>query len=186
MSQPQPTSPLPAFVSRQVTEARRFFLNLNPDRKPSLEVVCGGVERTRSDYVVDRQDFPYFAIELVAEGEGVLSMNGDEQALSVGSVFAYGPDAPHTIRNKSEFGMRKYYVDFVGTRASKMLQEADLLRGRNDYQLLVIGGLHELTARRVAAAGQMPCLKFFRQAHIQHMAGACLRLVQPSLEPGGV
>ena len=72
-------------------------------------------------------------------------MNGDEQALSVGSVFTYGPDATHTIRNKSEFGMRKYYVDFVGTRASKMLQEADLLRGRNDYQLLVIGGLHELT-----------------------------------------
>ena len=145
MSQPHPASPLPAFVSRQVTEARRFFLNLNPDRKSPLEVVCGGVERTRSDYVVDRQDFPYFAIELVAEGEGVLSMSGAEQPLAAGSVFAYGPDAPHTIRNESEHGMRKYYVDFAGQRAAKMLQEAGLLRGRNDYQLLVVGGLHELT-----------------------------------------
>jgi hypothetical protein len=49
-----PTDTLPDFVSRQVTEARRFFLNLNPDRHASLEVVSGGVERMGPDYVVQR------------------------------------------------------------------------------------------------------------------------------------
>lgn len=136
---------LPEFVSRQVTEARRFFLNLNPNRKSSLEVVCGGVERMRPDYVVQRQDFPYFAIELVAEGAGIVTINGAECSLSAGSVFAYGPSAPHTIRNVSDNGMRKYYVDFVGVRAAKLLQDAGLLKQRNGFQLLVVGALHELT-----------------------------------------
>ena len=43
MNHESPSNPLPTFVSRQVTEERRFFLNLNPSRKSSLEVVCGGV-----------------------------------------------------------------------------------------------------------------------------------------------
>lgn len=144
MDSQQPPS-LPDFVSRQVTEARRFFLNLKPSRKSTLEVVCGGVERMRRDYVVERDDFPYFAIEFVAEGEGVLTVNGRAQALSAGSVFAYGRGAPHTIRNISDSGMRKYYMDFVGTRAPKLLHEAGLLRGQRDFQAVVIGGQHELT-----------------------------------------
>lgn len=141
----QSSSPLPEFVSRQVTEARRFFLNLNPDRRSRLEVVCGGVERMRPDYIVQRQDFPYFAVEVVAEGAGVLTINGTEYLLSAGSVFAYGPRAPHTIRNNSENGMRKYYVDFVGTGATRLLQQAGLLELKDRYQLLVVGALHEVT-----------------------------------------
>ena len=139
------SNPLPAFVSRQVTEARRFFLNLNPDRRAPLEVVCGGVERMRPDYVVDRDDFPYFAVELVAEGEGVLTINGTDHALSAGSVFAYGAGAPHTIRNAASSGMRKYYVDFVGTRAARLLREAGLKGTGAEYRVFTVGGLHELT-----------------------------------------
>ena len=66
----------PAFVSQQVTEARRYYLNLNPLRKAAFTVVCGGVERMRPEYVVIRRDFPYFAVELVAEGEGTLLLHG--------------------------------------------------------------------------------------------------------------
>lgn len=99
----------------------------------------------RPDYVVERQDFPYYAVELVAEGKGVLTINGTEQPLAAGSVFAYGQKAPHTIRNDSSNGMRKYYVDFVGANAVRLLQSAGLLVGKNDFRLLVIGGLHELT-----------------------------------------
>lgn len=139
------SDPLPSFVSRQVTEARRFFLNLNPNQKIPLEVVCGGVERMRPDYVVERDDFPYFAIELVAEGEGSLDVSGEQHALSAGSVFAYGPKAAHTIRNHTVSGMRKYYLDFVGSRARTLLREAGLLVGTNQYQPVMVGALHELT-----------------------------------------
>lgn len=143
MSENHPT--LPEFVSRQVTEARRFFLNLNPNTEASLEIVCGGVERMRPEYVVDRSDFPYYALELVAEGEGVLTIGGRQHTLQAGTVFAYGPRALHTIRNRAENGMRKYYVDFVGTRAAKWLRTAGLRPTANRYAPVAVGGLHELT-----------------------------------------
>ncbi|MEQ9406476.1 MAG: AraC family transcriptional regulator [Fuerstiella sp.] len=142
---PAPSESLPTFVSRQVTEARRFFLNLNPNQNSPLEVVCGGVERMRPDYIVDRNDFPYFAIEVVAEGEGTLVIGGTEFPLAAGSVFAYGPKVPHTIRNHAENGMRKYYLDFVGTRAARLLREAELRTDANTYQKISVSALHELT-----------------------------------------
>ncbi|WP_166831196.1 AraC family transcriptional regulator [Thalassoroseus pseudoceratinae] len=145
MSQNTPSESLPPFVSRQVTEARRFFLNLDPSRQAALEVVCGGVERMRAEYVIDRKDFPYFAVELVAEGEGVLAISGEKYALSAGSLFAYGPRVPHTIRNRADNPMRKYYLDFVGTRAAKLLQSAGLRTGAKRYSAIAVGGLHELT-----------------------------------------
>lgn len=145
MSQKSPSNSLPPFVSRQVTEARRFFLNLNPNRKASVEVVCGGVERMRPEYVVDRTHFPYFAVEVVAEGEGILTINGEHHVLSAGSVFAYGPRAPHTIRNRADNGMRKYYLDFVGMHAAKLLRAAGLRTGARNYAAVAVGGLHELT-----------------------------------------
>ena len=83
---------LPAFVSRQVVSARRWFLHLRPTRRttspPDLAVVCGGCERVRGDYCVDRHDFPYLCIEFVAAGRGTLSLRGREHELVPGSVFA--------------------------------------------------------------------------------------------------
>ena len=144
MAQHQTSEPLPEFVSRQVTEARRFFLDLNPDRRKALSVVCGGVERMRPEYIVQRQDFSYFAVELVAEGEGGLTINGRDYVLAAGSVFAYGPRAPHTIRNESSNGMKKYYLDFVGSRGYRFLRDAGLLTGRSGFKALVTVGQHEL------------------------------------------
>lgn len=144
MSQLQASSPLPAFVSQQVTEFRRFFLNLTPDLTAPLEIVCGGVERMRPDYMVDREDFPFFAVELVAEGEGTLTIGGVDHALSAGSVFAYGPKTPHTIRNDADNGMRKYYVDFAGTTAEALLDDSGLREGSGEFRVLSVGRLHEL------------------------------------------
>jgi AraC-like DNA-binding protein len=145
MTQSTPTDALPDFVSRQVTEARRFFLNLNPDREASLEVVCGGVERMRPEYVVQRTDFPYFAVELVAEGEGTLTIHGNPYPLSAGVLFAYGPGAPHAIVNDTDNAMRKYYLDFVGRQAEALMASAGLMVGCGTYQPISVGSLHELT-----------------------------------------
>jgi AraC family transcriptional regulator, arabinose operon regulatory protein len=48
----------PDFVSRQTYDARRFYLDLQPSNSHPLTVVCGGVERMKNDYVVERVDFP--------------------------------------------------------------------------------------------------------------------------------
>ena len=116
----------PAFVSHQVSDARRYYLNLKPSPRSPLTVVCGGVERMHSDYVVKRDDFPYFAIELVTEGTGTLMLNGRRYPLSPGVVFAYGPGVPHTIRNDPRRPMRKYYVDFAGREARTLLKATPL------------------------------------------------------------
>lgn len=135
---------LPEFVSKQVTDARRFFLNLNPSLDSPLEVVCGGVEKTRPEYIVDRDDFPYVAVEFVTEGEGTLRLGGLDYPLKPGSVFAYGPNTPHTIRSHAEHVMRKYYVDIVGKLAPKFLGETGLTSASNGYCALTVGRAHEL------------------------------------------
>lgn len=136
---------LPAFVSRQVSSARRSFLNLAPDSSAKLEVVCAGVERVRADYVIDRVDFPYYAIELVAEGEGELILQGEAYPLTPGVLFAYGPRVPHLIRNRSSDGMRKYFLDFVGTRAEELLRISGLLSTPATFRPLTVSAMHEVT-----------------------------------------
>ena len=124
---------LPAFVSRQVVSARRWFLHLRPagrsSRPPDLAVVCGGCERVRGDYFLDRHDFPYLCIEFVAAGRGTLTLRGRDHDLVPGSVFAYGPGIPHRIRTDPQRRLRKYYVDFVGTAAAARMQAARIAPG---------------------------------------------------------
>ena len=127
---PAATPAEPAFVSHQVTEARRFYLNLNPSPRTRLAAVCGGVERMRADYVVSRRDFPYFCVELVTEGEGTLLLDGRRHALAPGIVFAYGPGVRHTIRTHPDSRMRKHYLDFAGAEARELLLAAGLGRWR--------------------------------------------------------
>ncbi len=114
----------PAFVSTQVSEARRYFLDLRPRPTRDITVVCGGCERVRADYRVERSTFPYYAIEFVAEGEGQLTLGGREFRLRPGAVFAYGPRVPHLIRTEPARPMLKYYVDFVGLRARQLMDRS--------------------------------------------------------------
>jgi AraC family transcriptional regulator of arabinose operon len=120
---------LPAFVSQQVVTARRYFLDLRPAHRGPLTVVCGGEERVRGDYVVARDDFPYCCVEFVAAGRGMLTLAGREIPLAAGTVFSYGPGIPHAIRTDRRRKMRKYYVDFVGRDAIRLLRAARLAPG---------------------------------------------------------
>jgi AraC-like DNA-binding protein len=137
-SAPDPSEP--AFISRQVTEARRYYLNLNPSRTAAFVVVCGGVERLRPDYVILRRNLPYFGVELVAEGEGSVVLNGRRFHLAPGSVFAYGPGIVHTIRNHAQHRMRKYYLVFAGREARALLRAT----GLGQWKALHVAALHEL------------------------------------------
>lgn len=143
---------LPEFVSRQVAVARRYFLDLAPDRRRPLTVVCGGFEEVRREYVVERADFPYLCVEFVAAGKGVATLAGRDVPLAAGSVFAYGPGVAHRIRTDPRLRLRKYYVDFVGRDALPMMRAARLSPGghvtvsrpsevRDVFDLLQQGGL---------------------------------------------
>jgi AraC-like DNA-binding protein len=121
MGQPQPEPP--AFVSRQVTDARRFYLDLTPPASTPLAVVCGGWERCAPDYRIARPDFPYFCLEYVADGQGELVLGNDKRQLRRGVVFAYGPGCFHSIVTDPEQTLSKYYVDFTGAASSRLLRE---------------------------------------------------------------
>ena len=60
----------PDFFSKQVTDAKRFFIEGASDRSTKIKVVCGGCEQTHPDFKIDRESFPYFSLEFVAKGKG--------------------------------------------------------------------------------------------------------------------
>ncbi len=84
----------------------------------------------RPDYVVSRDRFAYYAIEMVSEGRGELTLHGDTFPLLPGVMFAYGPHTPHRIVNRPPDRMRKFYVDFAGREAQGLLTSIGLLDGK--------------------------------------------------------
>jgi AraC-like DNA-binding protein/quercetin dioxygenase-like cupin family protein len=124
-----PKSGPPEFFSPQVTEARRFYLNLNPPPRTKLAVVCGGREQCASDYVIHRSTFPYYSIELVAQGRGHLKLQHQERALTPGTAFCYGPGVAQEIHADPAKPLLKYFVDFAGTDALLLLRRAGFAPG---------------------------------------------------------
>lgn len=119
----------PDFVSQQVRDARRYFLDLNPAKTAKLVAVCGGSERCLPDYTVQRDDFRFHCVEFVAEGEGQVWLNGRRFELKPGTAFHYAPGIKHRIVSSKEKPMLKYYVDFAGSQAEKLVRQGPLGRG---------------------------------------------------------
>lgn len=120
----------PPFISQQVTDARRFYLNLNPWTRRELTVVCGGWEQCAADYAINRRAFPYYSIEFVASGRGELELGNERHVLAPGVAFAYGPDIPHAIRSSRTERLHKYFVDFTGLRAKEFLGRFNIAPGK--------------------------------------------------------
>lgn len=129
------SSALPNFISSHVHTGRYFFLDLTPPSHVRLAVVCGGCETCDPDYRIERSNFPYFALEYVADGQGILSIDGVDYPLHPGSVFTYRPHIPHRFHTDPRNPMVKYFVDFVGRDALKLLRSADCA-GPQPRQLL--------------------------------------------------
>ncbi len=123
------TGASPDFFSTQVSQARRFYMNLKPSAKARLAVVCGGVEHCDANYAISRQTFPFYSVEFVAAGNGRLKLNGTELELQSGSVFSYGPNISHEITTDSKQTLVKYFIDFFGVESVKMLSAAGLKPG---------------------------------------------------------
>jgi AraC-like DNA-binding protein len=112
----------PAYFSAQISEARRFYLDLNPSPSDSLAVVSGGVEHCRPDYHIQRSGLRYLSIEFVAAGTGSLQLAGKKHGLSAGDIFAYGPRVPHDIQSDPDRPLVKYFVDFTGKKARRLMK----------------------------------------------------------------
>jgi AraC-like DNA-binding protein len=114
-------SPHPAFIAEQVRDYRYFFLNLVAAPKKNLTVACGGWERCAPNYRVDRADFGFYGMEYVARGQGQLTMAGIEHKLLPGSIFAYKPLTEHCIVTNRDDPLVKYFIDFSGVDAQRII-----------------------------------------------------------------
>ncbi|HEX2852556.1 MAG TPA: AraC family transcriptional regulator [Opitutaceae bacterium] len=132
----------PAFVSRQVTAARRFYHNLKPRPTRGLSIVCGGWEECAPDYMIDRKTFPFLSLEFVASGRGQLQLGSRSHALEPGTVFTYGPGISQLFATSPKEPLGKYFLDFVGDRGRKLLRECRLEPG-SVVQLTSLGEVRQ-------------------------------------------
>ena len=123
------SQPTPEFFSADVATARRFYLDLTPAKDRPLVVVCGGLEHCTPDYAIHRQTFPFYSIEHVARGHGEVKLKGRTYPLQSGRLFSYGPGIPHHINGDAADPLVKYFVDFAGTQALKLLRSCGLSPG---------------------------------------------------------
>ncbi len=119
----------PAFFSKQVRRANRFYLNFKARPQRALAVVCGGYEDCAADYAIRRDQFPYLTLEYVLAGKGCVQLGERTAALAAGVVFTYGPGTPHEILADPADPPRKYFINFAGLRAAALLRSCGLPPG---------------------------------------------------------
>ena len=119
----------PSFFSSQVSEAKRFYLDLEPAVSTRLSVVSGGCEHCAADYEVSRSDFSYLSVEFVAGGKGELLLGKQRCSLTPGVVFTYGPGVRHRIVTDSANPLVKYFVDFAGKDAPGLMRRCGIEPG---------------------------------------------------------
>lgn len=124
------TDAMPLFFSPEVSKARRFYLDLSPPESAGLAVVCGGVEHTGPNYAIHRATFPFFSLEYVVRGDGIVKLRGREHRLQPGRLFSYGPGIRHDITARPGQALVKYFVDFAGREAKPLLSACGLAPGQ--------------------------------------------------------
>lgn len=117
------SGPHPVFFSRQIANARRFYLEQVPGADAALAVVSGGCEHCTAEYEIHRRSLPFSGLEFVASGHGKVGFGRHETPIMAGSIFSYGPRTAHDIRSDRSAPLVKYFVDFAGTRAAALLEE---------------------------------------------------------------
>lgn len=86
-----------------------------------MAVAFGGREMCNADYDLIRRQFGYLGLEYVAEGTGLLSLDGASHRLEPGSVFTYRQDTHIEIRSDAQRPMLKYFVCLGGDEAATNL-----------------------------------------------------------------
>lgn len=124
-----PAVPKPGFLSRQVLATRHFYRDLSPRRRAGLNVVSAGYEQCDRDYIMRRNSFPWYGIELVASGGGRLELPDGRRDLATGLVFSYGPAIPHAIFADADRPPGKWFIDLAGDAVLDTLQRAGLAPG---------------------------------------------------------
>ena len=127
---PAMASGFPANLFATQVHSARYYCPEQPRAPLALEVVCAGWESCRPDYELVRSAFPWLAVELVAQGEGWLDIDGSRFRLRAGTAFCYGPSTALRIASAAGRPLQKYFVDFAGRAAERMVSRGPLRIGQ--------------------------------------------------------
>ncbi len=120
------------YFSEQVLRTRRFFVPDWRSHAGSTHRLClvgGGCEWCAPDFTVDRQRFPYVALELIGRGQGAVRLGGETFEAGPGHAYIFDPATPHFIQTDPTQPMVKYFFNFSGTRIARLLDELHLRPG---------------------------------------------------------
>ncbi|MDQ8202811.1 AraC family transcriptional regulator [Pelagicoccus sp. SDUM812003] len=95
----------------------------------AVSVVCSGWEECSADYRIERESFPYFALEYIAGGDWEIRFSEGKRRLGPGAVICYGPGVRYSMRPLSDAGLSKYFVDFTGEEMEARLRRIGLPPG---------------------------------------------------------
>jgi len=119
----------PDFFSLQIAEAKRFHSAGPLPVGKGLSIMAGGRERCAIDYRIQRDSFPFWAVEFVIQGRGKLELDGQPFLLVPGVLFSYGPGTRLQITSDPASPLVKYFIDISGPDASNTLREHGLPTG---------------------------------------------------------
>lgn len=140
-------------MSRQVSSPLYCFFESLIRPAKSFGILVAGREFCNPDYQVERDSFPCFGLEFVASGKGELLIDGHSYPLRAGTLFCYGPGIPHRIHANPAQPMVKYFVDFFGRSAAKLLAGSGIAPGRA-IQVLEVESFRNLFELLIAQGSQ--------------------------------
>jgi AraC-like DNA-binding protein len=152
-------------VSLQVSRSRYCHLEKAIERsRRGLHVACAGHEVCRPDYEMKRPGFPCYGLEYVDSGSGRVCLNARWYPLRAGVLFVYGPATAHHIISDPKTPLRKFFIDFFGREAGRLLsagsaapgtavQISELAAYRAFFEMLLTeGGSGHEAAPKISAA----------------------------------
>jgi AraC-type DNA-binding domain-containing proteins len=118
-------------LASRVTGSRYVFFNLAPQKRTRWSLALAGREECASDYLVNRERYPFHVFEYVAAGQGVVRL-GDarEHKIGPGSIYAYGPEMSCYIRSSAGAPLTKFFFALAGRDAAAHLAAAKLPPGQ--------------------------------------------------------
>jgi AraC-like DNA-binding protein len=155
-------------LAKQIAGSRYVLHDLAPARNCAWTLALAGREECARDYCVDRANYPFHVVELVATGRGSVRLDdGPEQAIGPGAAFAYEPRTRCVLRTDPATPLVKFFFALAGREVPGRLAAAALTDG---------------TVRRlVAPAGVLSVAEDVireGQRHGPHAKAICLKLVE--------
>lgn len=125
---PEPVSP--SVERRPKDRAAQLFRLPFARELGDLAVVRGGWEECPASDVRRQEAAGCYALEFIAAAEGELHLAGRHYALGPSLVFVRGPRDAAPVQIVSDYSIRRYFVEFAGTKAPTLLRQCRLQAGR--------------------------------------------------------